>query len=109
MERRTSWTFAVLAVLSAGCAGKDDDLDKSAQCLDNRQHFEEKVWQPVIGSVCVKCHAPEGQAAERNAKFIVLPSSYPGFLEANYNALAEAAKIEYEGRSQILQKPLGKM
>jgi len=109
MKRRTSWLVALFAASTAACGGKGDEEGKTAQCLDNRQYFEEKVWQPVLGSVCVKCHAPEGQASERNAKFLILPSSYPGFLEANYEALAEAAKIEYEGRSQILQKPLGKM
>jgi hypothetical protein len=111
MERNicASALVAVVAGMAISCGGKGDELDKSAACLDNRQYFEEKVWQPVLGSVCVKCHAPEGQASERNAKFLILPASYPGFLEANYEALSEAAKIEYEGRSQILQKPLGKM
>lgn len=112
MERKNACTSALLAVIAGftvSCGGKGDELDKSSACLDNRQYFEEKVWQPVLGNVCVKCHAPEGQAAERAAKFIILPSSYPGFLEANYDALSEAAKTEYEGRSQILQKPLGKM
>ena len=109
MKRTTQGTFAVLAALTVSCGSKGDNTAEAQGCLDNRQYFEEKVWQPVLGSVCVKCHAPEGQAAERNAKFVILPSAYPGFLEANYDALAEAAKIEYEGRSQILQKPLGKM
>lgn len=109
MKALTSWTLAAIAVATVSCGGKDDDLDRSASCLDNRQYFEQKVWQPVLGTVCVKCHAPEGQASEKNAKFLIYPSSYPGFLEANYDALAEAAKIEYEGRPQILQKPLGKM
>jgi hypothetical protein len=109
MKRTTLWPLAALALVNVSCGSKGDDLDKSQACLDNREYFEQKVWQPVLSQVCVKCHAPEGQAAEKNAKFLILPSAYPGFLENNYEALAEAGKIEYEGRSQILQKPLGKM
>lgn len=109
MKRTTSWTLAVLAGLTVGCGSKGENTGEAEGCLDNRQYFEQKVWQPVLSQVCVKCHAPEGQAAEKNARFLILPSAYPGFLESNYEALAEAAKIEYEGRSQILQKPLGKM
>jgi hypothetical protein len=104
----------LIAALSAGafgaaCAG-GDDTDAGAGCLTTRQYFEQNVWSAFMGSKCAKCHTPDGIAvAENNAKFVLQPSSYPGFIDANLANIAEIAKIEYEGTTELLQKPLGKM
>ncbi len=55
----------------------------SNQCLDNNAFYEQKVWTQVVSKNCLKCHAPEGVAANKNAKFIQLSQSFPGFLEIN--------------------------
>jgi len=63
-----------------------------------------------MGQTCTKCHTPDGPAvAEQKATFVLEPSSYPGFMDTNYSMLQEIAKIQYEGQSELLLKPLGKM
>ena len=44
------------------------------ECLDNNAFYEQKVWTQVVSKNCLKCHAPEGVAANKNAKFIQLRS-----------------------------------
>lgn len=103
---RPARTLGVAAVsLSAsllGACGND-------QCLDNTAFYEQKVWTQVISKNCLKCHAPEGAAAAKNAKFIQLSQAFPSFLELNVANFSEVAKIEYEGKSEVLRKPLGEM
>lgn len=65
---------ALSASLLSGCADK---------CLDNSAFYEQKVWTQVVSKNCLKCHAPEGVAANKNAKFIQLSQSFPGFLDIN--------------------------
>lgn len=94
-------TASLSASLLAGCGNN--------QCLDNAAFYEQKVWTQVVSKNCLKCHAPEGAAASKNAKFIQLSQSFPSFLELNLSNFTEVAKIEYEGKSEILRKPLGEM
>lgn len=54
--------FATLGSALAGC-GAD-------QCLSNTQFYEQKVWAEVVATSCIKCHAPEGVAAQKNSKFL---------------------------------------
>lgn len=91
---------AVTASLLGGCKG---------DCYDNAAFYEQKIWTQVVAKNCVKCHAPEGVAATKNAKFIQLSQSFPGFQEINLNNISEIAKVEYEGKSVLLRKPLGEM
>ena len=58
----TMGLFASLGSALAGCG--------SDQCLSNTQFYEQKVWAEVIASSCIKCHAPEGVAAQKNSKFL---------------------------------------
>ncbi|APR87244.1 hypothetical protein A7982_12593 [Minicystis rosea] len=98
-------TATVMALGSAGAS-----CSSSEDCLSTRTFFEQQVWSGFMSQKCAKCHTPDGPAvAEKNAKFVLQPSSYPGFIEANLENIKEIAKIEYEGKSEILQKPLGKM
>jgi hypothetical protein len=99
---RLGATLASLsASLLAGCG--------SDQCLDNAAFYEQKVWTQVVSKSCIKCHAPEGAAAAKNAKFIQLSQAFPSFLELNLANFNEVAKTEYEGKSAVLRKPLGEM
>lgn len=63
-----------------------------------------------MGTKCTRCHTPDGQAvAEKGAKLVLQPPSYPGFIDANLATLKEVSKIEYDGKSELLRKPLGEM
>lgn len=101
--------LAVATVLGAGaCSGSGSGGDGG--CVSNRTYFEKEVWSPFMSVTCTKCHTPDGIAvAEKNAKLVLQPPTYPGFLDANLETLKEVSKIEYEGKSELLLKPLGKM
>ena len=64
-----------------------------------------------MGSKCTKCHTPDGVAvAENGAKFVLMPPSYPGFLDTNLATIQDIMKIEYQNQgTELLLKPIGKM
>ena len=95
------------AVLSgAGC----NSSSSSEDCTATRTVFEQTVWSPFMSTKCGKCHTPDGVAVVTNhARFVIQPSSYPGFIDTNLKTLKEVSKIEYEGKSELLLKPLGQM
>jgi len=104
-KRRPNECFAVSVValsasLLSGC---------SNTCLDNSAFYEQKVWTQVVSKNCLKCHAPEGVAANKNAKFIQLSQSFPSFLDINLANISDIAKIQFDGTSELLRKPLGEM
>jgi hypothetical protein len=79
------------------------------ECVDNQQYFQRQVWGQVASRVCIKCHSPDGIAAQQNSQFLLLPPSYPGFIEANYNNMSDIARYQYGGMPVILLKPLGQL
>jgi hypothetical protein len=90
----------------AGC----NSSASSADCATTRTYFEREVWSPFMSTTCAKCHTPDGPAVvESHAKFVIQPASYPGFIDTNLATLREVAKIQYEGKSELLLKPLGMM
>lgn len=95
-----------------GCGQKrpGEGEEGSVGCLSNKRYFERQVWSAFMGSKCTKCHTPDGVAvAENNAKLVLQPPSYPGFLDANLRTLSDVINIEYAGKSEILQKPIGQL
>lgn len=103
---RAQWLAPWLAALCATAALAG--CNAGAPCQTNREFFADKVWSQVIAKTCIKCHAPEGVAADRNAKLLLLTASYPGFLDTNLAAMTEIAKVQYDGVSELLLKPTGK-
>lgn len=97
----TMGLFATVGSALSGC-GAD-------QCLSNSQFYEQKVWAEVVATSCIKCHAPEGVAAQKNAKFLQYSQAFPGFLELNLGNITEVAKTQYDGQSILLLKPTGKI
>jgi hypothetical protein len=96
---------AAAVSIGASCSGSS-----SSECLTTRTFFEQNVWSQFMGQKCGKCHTPDGPAvAESKAKFVLQPSSFPGFVDANLEMITEISKIQYEGKSEILLKPLGQM
>lgn len=89
--------------VTAGCDGSSSD-----ECQSARTYFEQNVWGTFMGSKCTKCHTPDGVAvAEKGAKFVLQPSSYPGFLDANLKMIEDIARIDVDGKPIILVKPTG--
>lgn len=80
-----------------------------AECTNTREYFASQVWAPVMGQVCIRCHAPGGIAPASGARFQLMPPGYPGFLETNFNAVQDIAKTAYDGKSVVLLKPLGEL
>lgn len=81
----------------------------TGQCLSSREYFAQKVWAPVMSKHCMKCHSPDGVAVEEGASLVLLPSSYPGFLDANLESVKQLALTEYDGDSVLVRKPLGEL
>jgi hypothetical protein len=77
--------------------------------LPKRERLAREAWPNVFGKVCIECHSPDGLAAQQNAELRLMPSTYPGFLDANLKNLEHMAKLEYDGKSVLLRKPLGEM
>lgn len=94
--------LAAPAFTAVGCEGSGED------CLTARQYLETQVWPTFMGNTCLKCHHPSGVAvAESKAKFVLQPSSFPGFMEANLKMLEEISRVDVDGTPLLLVKPIG--
>lgn len=93
----------------AGDGGADDGPGASGDCVPPRAFFAERVWAPVMSRTCINCHSPDGVATANNAKLQLLPSAYPGFLDANFESASLMARFAFDGESVLLQKPLGRI
>lgn len=102
--------FALGAAGLVGAGTASCSKGGADQCTSQRAFFEQNVWSAFMSTKCAKCHAPDGIAhTEHNSKFILQPSSYPGFIDANLANLAMVSKIQYDGQSELLLKPLGQL
>jgi len=113
-----SWRVVLVALVAAaagGCSGGDKagkgdpSLGETGECLSSQQYFAEKVWIPVLSRVCMKCHSPDGLAAQKNADFLLVPTGYPGFMDNNLAMMSSLARTEFDDVSVLLRKPLGEM
>lgn len=108
-KRRATRTLLMLTVagVSAGVLGacKDGGLGGGDSCVSTREYFADEVWTKVMAKSCINCHGPAGLAESQGASFRLLPSAYPGFLDANFDAVSEAASVSYDGLSALLAKP----
>lgn len=89
--------------------GTTPDLAGHDGCLSNREFLATQAWNGVVNSQCMSCHGPGGVAEAQNAQLTLKPTAYPGFLDANLEALSRMAKTSYDGQSVLLRKPLGEM
>jgi hypothetical protein len=112
--RRARGAGALAAFVAVGAAvpgcifASGEENERAKACVSSRQYFLETAWPKVLGKSCVTCHAPDGQAAREGAELKILPSTYPGFTELNLDNMRGLAKLSYEGRSHLVQKPLGR-
>jgi mono/diheme cytochrome c family protein len=84
----------------------DTDTGEPEDCYSTRQFFAEEIWAPYMSQSCIQCHDPTGIAAEKNAKFLLLPPVYPGFMEANLENIKSFAGYAYEDVPLLLAKPM---
>lgn len=107
MQARPILVAAAVSVLTsiAGCSSGSGSAES---CVSDRQYFQREVWGRFMGQTCTRCHTPGGPAVDANARFVLQPTSYPNFIDANMAMLKEMSKYEYEGQPLLLQKPLGK-
>jgi len=95
--------IAAPALLASGC-----DEGSGDECQSARTYFEQNVWGTFMGTTCVKCHTPDGLAvADKGAKFVLQPPSYPGFIDANLKMLEDISRVDVDGTPIILVKPIG--
>jgi len=78
-------------------------LDGPGECVDTRTFFRDEVFRPVLQAKCYACHNDKGAA--KGTDFILRGDDYPGYLEANYNTLANLARLEIDGKPLVLRKP----
>jgi hypothetical protein len=76
-------TFGLSATVTIACGdGEDGD-----SCVSTREYFADRGLDQGDGQVkCITCHGPAGIAEEGGAEFNLLPSSYPGFMDANFES-----------------------
>src|SRR5262249_42219411 len=97
------------AIVSAMSFVACSDSKSGAECVSDRQYFQREVWGGFMGQTCTRCHTAGGPAVDQGARFVLQPSSYPNFIDANMAVLKETSKYTYEGKSLLLQKPLGRL
>lgn len=109
---RQLWWCALIPLALTACRGDGPDSNDEetieivdSDCVTNKDHFSKEVWKPVLEQRCFSCHNQSGQAKFSN--FVLQPSSQTGYLDTNLEAFAEIARYEVEGKSVLLQKPLG--
>lgn len=86
-----------------GGTGDSPPLVGPEVCVDTKRFFEQDAWGPVFNAKCYSCHNRNGAA---KASYMVLEGNdYPGYLDANYNTIANVARLEIEGTSLLLLKP----
>jgi hypothetical protein len=103
-------SVVVVCLVAWGCVRSNGVLGPDRSCVTTRDFFARQVWASFMSATCFKCHAPDGVAVvKRGARFVLQPPTYPGFLDKNLQTLRELSKIEYEGVSELLRKPIGQM
>lgn len=104
---RLSWAALSLLVALGGCQEAIDDSGGEDGCLTARQQFAEKVWAPLMSSTCIACHNSQGAA--KDTKLVLQNTSWPGYLDANFETVKSVAAYQYEGTSLLLMKPTGRI
>ncbi len=83
-------------------------------CVQAGQGFAgEQLWGKVIATHCLKCHRSGGDAKDSRLVFratgLETVEDQQGIITSNLRTLALLAKVEENGKSILLQKPLGEL
>ncbi|MEE9386180.1 MAG: hypothetical protein V3V08_22440 [Nannocystaceae bacterium] len=96
-------TVCIATILAAsGC--KDESPE---DCVSTRDYFEQEVWARTLSSNCIGCHTSAG-AAKESQFILVSPEERTDYIDANLATFANLSRLEYDGVSVLLLKPLGK-
>ncbi len=79
------------------------DLSGPTACVDTERFFEDAVWRPILKPRCLACHNRNGAA--RHTDLLLQDSDQPGYLDANFNTVANVARLEIDGESLLWLKP----
>jgi hypothetical protein len=100
--------FAIAAGSLIACSDEQTvevESEVAEACQTNEEYFLHDVWGPVLDSICVGCHNPQGLA--RDSDLVLLPDTQPGFIQVNMASLQYLSDVEYRGRAMLLAKPIG--
>ncbi|NUP12066.1 MAG: hypothetical protein HOW73_38970 [Polyangiaceae bacterium] len=97
---------ALLGVGFAGCQGDTEDGITGSTCVSNDEYFAVLFFEE-IKETCGSCHI-SGEGFQKS-DFKMVPPSQAGFLDTNMEAIKKIASYEANGKSVILQKPLGEL
>lgn len=97
---------AALGLGFSGCQSDTEDGISGSTCVSNDEYFAVLFFNE-LKETCGSCHiGGEGYA---NSDFKMVPPSEAGFLDTNLAAIKKVAEYEANGKSVILQKPLGEL
>lgn len=109
--------FALLVVGALVCISVRESLAEpsggvmTSPCLPGSQAFQDEVWAKVAERACLRCHQPEGEAADSDLR--LLPINPLDFTNSepvaeNLAALRAIAVLDTEdGQSRLLAKATG--
>lgn len=103
---RTRWAALLVMGWVAGCQGATEETDDGA-CLTTREYFAQEVWAPLMSKTCIACHNPQGAA--KDTKLVLQASSWPGYLDANFETVKTVASYQFDGTPLILLKPTARI
>jgi len=93
--------------VGGGDVPDDPDTTPTDTCVDDRAFFEDDLWPNLLLQVCSSCHVNEGLA--RTSNLVFANSARPDYLDVNRERLSEVARLERDGVSLVLLKPLGEL
>lgn len=109
LDKKWSMGLVSLAVTAAGALGFAGCNSSSSRegdgCVSDNMYFAQKVWAPVLATKCAGCHGPGGAA--QDSSLVLRGSTEPGFLDANFEVVRNAASLQQDGQSQLLAMPTG--
>lgn len=79
------------------------DTGAGDHCVDDREFFEDVLWEELLGPVCSACHTPQGVA--RDSALVFRPPAVANYLEQNRELFADVARTQRDGVSIVLLKP----
>ena len=100
--------LTLLCALWAACeTGDDKEMIEAAVCVTDADFFSDVVYSQVLNLHCVGCHNPQGIG--RTSEFVLKNSALPGYMEANQAMLTDLARLERDGESILLLKPINEI
>ncbi|MFO0553243.1 MAG: hypothetical protein U0271_32960 [Polyangiaceae bacterium] len=105
------WMSGMLAATAAlgfsGCSNETEGGLEGSTCVSTQERFALTYFR-VIQKDCASCHNPGG-VGYLGSEFKLTSTSEAGFLDRNLEVMKSLAELESDGKSVLLQKPLGNL